>query len=243
MAIDRIDTKEKLREYIKRRLGAPLLRVELTEDMLNDCIDKAIYEYSYYAYDGTIEGTLLVELTPGVFEYKLDPRIHAVSGLQASSTYSTFIHIPAGYTLAMNPITLNMQDNVSNIDIQSMTQRMAKMSNLRNLFDVQVNFDYNSNNSTLYFFEEPVSSVAVLEIAMDYEPGEVDGIYNNQLIKKMAEGEAWKMWANVTGKYSSQLVNGSEINYGDMQSKGEAMCEAAKEEMMELREPLGVYIF
>jgi len=238
----RIDTKEKLRDYIKRRLGYPLIRVELTEDMLNDCIDKAISEYSYYAYDGTIEGTLLVELTPGQLEYKLDPRIHAVTGLECSSTYSTFVHIPAGYTLAMNPITLNMQDNVSNIDIQSMTQRMAKMSNLRSLFDVQVNFDYNSNNSTLYFFEQPVSSVAVLEIAMDYEPGEIDGIYNNQLVKKMAEAEAWITWANVTGKYSSQLVNGSEINYGDMQSKGEAMRDAAKEEMMDLMEPLGIFI-
>ena len=238
----RIDTQEKLREYIKRRLGAPLIRVELTDEMLDDCIEKAISEYSYYAYDGTIDGNILVELTPGQFEYKLDPRIHAVTGLRASSTYSTFINIPAGYTLAMNPITLNLQDNVSNIDIQSMTQRMAKMSNLQNIFDIQVNFDYNSNNHTLYFFEQPVSQVAVLEISMDYEPGEVDGIYNNQLIKKMAEGEAWKMWGNVTGKYSSQLVNGSEINYADMKDKGDTMCEEAKEEMMELREPLGIYI-
>ena len=239
----RIDTKEKLREYIKRRLGAPYVRVDLTEDHLNDCIEKAIGEYSYYAYDGTIEGNIIVELIPDQFEYKLDPRIHAVTGLKCSSTYSTFINIPAGYTLAMNPITLNMQDNVSNIDIQSMTQRMAKMSNLRNIFDVKVNFDYNSNNNTLYFFEQPASSVAVLEIAMDYEPGEVDSIYNNQLIKKMAEGEAWKIWANVTGKYSSQIVNGAEINYGDMQSKGEQLCEAAKEEMNSLREPLGIYVF
>ena len=48
----RINTKEKLRDYIKRRLGAPLLRVELTEDMLNDCIDKAVEIYSEYGYDG-----------------------------------------------------------------------------------------------------------------------------------------------------------------------------------------------
>jgi len=240
----RIDTKEKLRDYIKRRLGSPVLRVELTEDMLNDCIDKSISEYSYYAYDGTIEGNIMVDLTPGVFEYKLNPRIHAVTGLECSSTYSTFLNIPAGYTLAMNPITLNMQDNVSNIDIQSMTQRMAKMSNLRNIFDVKVNFDYNSNNNTLYFFEEPVSSVAVLEIAMDYAPGAVDGIYNNNIVKKLAEGEAWVMWGTVTGKYAgAALVNGASINYDDMRSKGEAMLEAAKEEMQSLRSPLGIYVF
>jgi len=239
----RLDTKEKLREYIKRRLGSPYVRVDLTEDHLNDCIEKAIGEYSYYAYDGVIEGTLLVELEKGKFEYKLNPRIHAVTGLECSSVYSTFINIPAGYTLAQNPITLNMQDNVSNIDIQSMTQRMAKMSNLRNIFDVKVNFDYNSNNSTLYFFEEPTSSVAVLEIAMDYEPEEIDGIYNNNFIKKMAEAEAWITWSNVTGKYSSQIVSGAEINYADMQSKGETMRDNAKEELLSVMEPLGLYCF
>jgi len=237
-----IDTKEKLREYIKRRLGAPLIRIELSEDQLNDCIDKSISEYSYYAYDGTIEGNILVQLEKGKYEYKLNPRIHAVTGLECSSTYSTFLHIPIGYTLAMNPITLNMQDNVSNIDIQSMTQRMSKMSNLRNIFDVKVNFDYNSNNSTLYFFEEPASDVAVLEISMNYEPEAVDGIFNNNLVKKMAEAEAWITWSNVVGKYSSNLVGGSTINYDDMRSKGGAMLESSKDELFSLMEPLGIYI-
>ena len=239
----RIKTKEALRDYIKVRLGAPLLKVELTDDMLDICIDRAIEVYSEYGYDGTEEATLLVTLEPGVLEYTLSDRTIAVTGLQASSTYSTFINIPAGYTLAMNPITLNMQDNVSNIDIQSMTQRMAKMSNLRSIFDVQVNFDFNHNTKILRFFEQPVSSVAVLELGLDYEPLEVDNIYNNQWIKKRAEGEAWLAWGSLMGKYSSQLVNGSEINYGDMVSKGEAMVEKSEEELEGLFEPLGVYVF
>jgi hypothetical protein len=239
----KIKTKDALREYIKRRLGAPLLKVELTEDMLDDCIDKAIEVYSEYAYDGCTQETLLVELIPGQLDYVLPDSVIAVTGLQSSSTYSTFINIPAGYTLAMNPITLNMQDNVSNIDIQSMTQRMAKMSNLRSIFDVQVNFDFNFNTKILRFFEQPVSSVAVLELGLEYEPMEVDNIYGNQWIKKRAEGEAWAMWGSVMGKYSSQLVNGSEINYADMQSKGEAIIEKSEEELEGLFEPLGVWVF
>ena len=239
----KIKTKEALRDFIKRRLGAPLLKVELTEDMLNDCIDKEIEVYSEYGYDGTTQETLLVELTNGQLDYQLPDSVIAVTGLQCSSTYSTFINIPAGYTLAMNPITLNMQDNISNIDIQSMTQRMAKMSNLRNIFDVQVNFDFNHNTKVLRFFEQPVSSVAVLELGLEYEPGEIDNIYNNQWIKKRAEGEAWVMWSSVMGKYSSSLVNGSEINYADMQSKGEALIEKSEEELEGLFEPLGIYVF
>ena len=239
----RIKTKEALRNYMLRQMGAPSIKVELTEDQLNDSIDKSIERYSEYAYDGTIEGTLLVELEKGIFQYTLPDNVIAISGLEASSTYSTFINIPAGYTLAMNPITLSQMDNVSNIDIQSMTERMAKMSTLRNLFDVSPNFTFNHNTKVLEFFEQPSSSVALLEIAMDYEPAEIDNIYNNQWVKKRAIGEAMVLWSTVTGKYSSSLVNGSSINYSDIENKGKEMIAESEEELFDIGEPLGVWVF
>lgn len=249
MARKRIDTEEKLREYIKRKLGHPQLKIEISEDQLNDCIYQAIEKFAYYAYDGTQEAKLLVQLEEDEngnfkYDYQLPYRTQAVTHLQASSTYSTFISIPAGYTLAMNPITLNMQDNVSNIDIQSMTQRIAKMSTLRSIFDVSPNWNFNTHNSTLSFFERPTSSVMLLELSMDYEPAEIDGIYDQFLVKKMAEAYAWKQWSSIMGKYeSAQLVNGASIAYGDMQSKGETMLQEAEEELLNLMEPLALYSF
>ena len=246
MARKRIDTEAKLIDYLKRKLGAPQLKIEITEDQFKDCIYQSIEKFAYYAYDGTQEYSLLVELERDedgkfIFDYKLPYRTQAVTKLQASSTYSTFINIPAGYTLAMNPITLNLQDNVSNIDIQSMTARMAKMSTLRSLFDVQPNWDFNTHNSTLSLFEEPTSSVMLLEVSMDYEPLEEDGIFDNHIVKEYAEGLAWIQWSTITGKYEgAALVNGASIAYADFQSKGEAKVEQAREEMLLLMEPLGV---
>ena len=240
----KIKTRNELREYMLRQMGAPTLKVELTEDQLNDCIDKAIERFSEYAYDGTIEASLLVELTKGQMKYKLPDNVVAVSGLKSSSVYSTFINIPAGYSLAMNPISLNYMDNVSTIDVQSMTERMAKMSTLRSLFDVSPNFNFNHNTKDLTFFEEPMSSVALLEIALEYEPNEEsDNIFGHQWIKTRAIGEAMVLWSTVTGKYTSNLVNGTSINYSDIQSKGEAMIAESEEELDGIGEPLGVYIF
>jgi len=243
MARKKINTEEKLKDYIYRRLGAPVLRVEITDDQMEDIIYKAIDKFAYYAYDGCVNSTLLVQIEEGHLEYKLPYRTQAVTGLKSSSVYSTFINIPAGYTLAMNPISLNLLDNVSNIDIQSMTQRMAKMSTLRSIFDITPNWDYNTHTNTLTLFEKPTSSVMLLEISQDYEPQEIDAIFDNFLIKKLAEGHAWKQLSTNLGKYASQLVNGSELNYADMQSKGETMIQEAEEEIMNLMEPLGLYVF
>jgi len=240
----RIKTKEALRDYAKISMGAPTIVIELTDDQLDICIDKTIERYAEYGYDGMRTETLLIQLEDNKNKYILPDNVIAVTGLQANSTYSSFINIPAGYTLAMNPISMNVLDNVSNIDIQSMTSRMAKMSNLRSLFDVQVNFDFNFNSKELVFFERPVSSAVVMELGVDYEPGEIDNIYNNWWIKERVIGEAYIMWAGIMGKYEgASLVNGASINYADMRSKGEEIIEKSNEELEGLFEPLGVYVF
>lgn len=239
----RVKTKEALRDYLKISMGAPTIVIELTDDQLDLCIDRSIERYAEYGYDGMKTKTLLVDLVPNQSVYVLPDDVIAITGLQANSTYSSFINIPAGYTLAMNPISLNLLDNVSNIDIQSMTSRMAKMSNLRSLFDVQVNFDFNFNSKELTFFETPISSTVVLEMGVDYEPDEIDNIYNNWWIKKRALGEAYFAWSGIVGKYSNSLINGSSLNYDDMRSKGEQIIQETDEELLGLFEALPLYVF
>jgi len=238
----RIKTRSALREYMLRQMGAPTIQIELTEEQLDDCINKAIRRFSEYAYDGTIDGTLLVELDRNKLTYKLPDNVIAITHLLASSAYNTFISIPQGYSLQINPLTLNYIDDISNIDIQTMTERMSRMSNLRNIFDVQVNFNFNYNKKELQFFEYPTSNVAVLEISMDYEPDEVDNIYNEEWVKRRAIGEAFVLWGTVTGKFSSNLLNGTQINYSDIKQEGKDIIQETEDELFEIMEPLGIDI-
>jgi len=247
--MSKINTKSKLREYIKRKLGAPLLNVELTDDMLDDSIDRAIEVYSEYAYGGTEEIALILELDEldeGVKEYKLPDRTIAVTHLQASSIYNAMSTIPKGYTLAMdNPMATAMSNfsQASNMDIQSMVQSMSAISSIKSLFEIEINYSFNFNNKILRLHENPTSKIILLELGLEYEPADIDLIYNNQWVKKRAEGEAWLTWGHLMGKYSSDLINGSQINYGDMQQRGETIIDKTDEELYEIGEALGVYIF
>ena len=243
MARNIVNTDAKLLDYIKMKLGSPYINVELSEDMILANIYSAIDEYAYYAYNGTVETSLLVQLEKNKNEYKLPYRTIGIRNLKATSLYSTFVNIPAGYTMQINPINMSLVDNISTIDVSGMTARMAKMSNLRNIFDIQVNYSYNANTQILTLHEKPNSDTLLLSMDMSYEPLPEDAIFDNPVIKKYAEGLSWISWSNVTGKYQSNLVNGTSINYDDMRSKGEAMVQEAKEEIMGLMEPLGVYIF
>ena len=47
-----ISTPNQLKDYILRRLGAPIINVELTELQILDCIDRSLELYGEYHYDG-----------------------------------------------------------------------------------------------------------------------------------------------------------------------------------------------
>lgn len=240
-----INTKAGLRDYILRQLGYPTIKVELTEDQLNDSIDKAIQKYSMYAHDGTVEGSLLVQIESDKFSYKLPSYINAVSGLQASSAYSVFLNVPMGYSLALpNPISLSYLYSASTIDVQSMMQRMAAISTIKSIFDVRVNYTFNSNKKELKFFEPVASNFVLLDVGMEYIPDEEDYIFDNRWVKDRAVASAKFLWGQVVGKYSSNLVGGMSINYDRLISEAEAEIDRLDTELIEkMQEPLGVWVF
>jgi len=246
----RIESEAELIEYLKRRLGAPQLKIDLVEDQFLDIIDQAIQEVTYYIYDGMMEGVLLVQIEKGKRDYKLPSNVLAITGIKASSAYNAFVRIPTGYILDVNPLILTSASGITgnpiiqNIDVTNMVQKMAGLSQLKNIFDVTINFDYNSNNNILRLHEDPQSDVIMLEVGLEYEPNpEHDGIYDNKFVKKYAEALAWIQQATIYGKYEgAQLVNGSSIAYNDMRERGQQMLEEVKEEIMNNMEPLGIYV-
>lgn len=47
-------SKQELADWILRRLGAPVINVEIADVQLEDCIDEAVQFFNYYHYDGAI---------------------------------------------------------------------------------------------------------------------------------------------------------------------------------------------
>ena len=45
-------TKQELADWILRRLGAPVVNVEITDEQLEDVIDEAVQFFQWYHYDG-----------------------------------------------------------------------------------------------------------------------------------------------------------------------------------------------
>jgi hypothetical protein len=78
MAISNIYNLEAMREYVLRKLGAPVIDIELSEDQLDQCIEDAIQKFAQFAMEGQLEKALILDVLPGVLEYQLDDKITSV---------------------------------------------------------------------------------------------------------------------------------------------------------------------
>lgn len=241
----KISNREDLKKYILRQLGHPILKVELTDEHLDDCINKAIERYSYYAFGGTSEIAILVELEPNVLEYKLPDSIIAVTAISECSNDNFFIGFPQPMAVDLNMYNINTINNQNIFDIGFTTSQLAGYSTIRSLFKLKPNYTFNHNNKILRFLEKPRNNKILLEVGIEYTPNEEeDYIFNNQWIKKRSQGEAMLLWSLIVGKYGdSQLINGSSINYSKIEADGLKLIDESEEELLEIGEALGVYVF
>lgn len=85
-------TRQQLRERIKRDLGYPYIKVELSDDHLNDSIDDALEIWEEWAIgNATQECYFTIPLTAGASTYILPNYVTDVIGFQ-SDTWSTGIN-------------------------------------------------------------------------------------------------------------------------------------------------------
>lgn len=56
-------SKQTLADWILRRLGAPIVNVEIADVQLEDCIDEAVQFYHQYHYDGTNRSYRVIKIT------------------------------------------------------------------------------------------------------------------------------------------------------------------------------------
>ena len=57
------NTKQEFANWILRRLGAPVVNVEVTNEQLEDCIDEAVQKFQEWHYDGALRSYRVIKVT------------------------------------------------------------------------------------------------------------------------------------------------------------------------------------
>ena len=225
-------------EYCKRRLGDPVIEINVDEDQLEDRVDEALQYYQEYHSDATVRTYLkhLVTATDVTNEYiTLSNDIIFVSKLfPISSSFNTsFNFFDIKYQMMLNDIA-DLQNFAGDLAYYEQMQQYLGMLDMKLNGTPQVQFSRRQNR--LYVFGDfadkdiKAGEYIIAEVYQIIDPDTHTSVYNDMWLKEYTTALIKQQWgANLIKFEGMQLQGGVVLN-------GRQIYDDATSEIAQLRE-------
>jgi len=242
MAQTSIESREDLKDYILRRLGSPLIKINVSDDQVDDRIDDTLMKFSEFHADSTItlfqKHTISAEdvsrqwisIPPNVINIRRI--IPLIDGGANDSTGSMF---DPQFQLMQNEIlTFGAKDlSLSHLSILQSYMRQIQMETSGLTEMIQ----FSRHMGRLYVYVDwgtdiKEGSVIIIESTRIITEDDSGSIFNNSWVRDYSTALVRYQWGSNVNKYQGiNMVGGVTFN-------GDAIISEAKEEMLRLLEEL-----
>ena len=246
------------KEYIKRKLGAPVVEINIDDDQLDDRVDEALKYFREYHYDGSIKCYLKHQITQAEIDSFKTNETHnaATSGTQAiaSQTYGegqNYLTLPEHVLSVINIFPFSSGEQSGMFDIQYQlrlgdlwdltstsvmyySQVQSHLALLNQMLVGQIPIRYNTHSNRLYMDYNANKLTAgeyiIIECYRKLDPTDMTDIYNDMWLKKYATALVKYQWGENLAKFTGiALPGGVTLN-------SEQMKQEAQEEIRRLEE-------
>jgi hypothetical protein len=227
-------------EYCKRRLGDPVIEINVDEDQLEDRVDEALQYYQEYHSDATIRTYLKHQITATDVsnEYiTLSNDIIFVSKLFpiSSSFNSSYNFFDIKYQMMLNDIA-DLQNFAGDLAYYEQMQQYLSLLDMKLNGTPQVQFSRKQNRLYIFgdFADEDIKAgeYIIAEVYSIVDPETYTSIYNDMWLKEYTTSLIKQQWGQNLIKFEGmQLPGGVTLN-------GRQIYDDATGEIERLRENL-----
>jgi hypothetical protein len=230
-----VNSRKKLKDYIYRKLGAPVIEINVDDAQVEDRIDDAIQFLGEYHFDGVEKIYLPYTITQTDMDQGYinisNPNIlsivnmYPVGGESGTSTDNVF-----GTRFQ---ITLQDAGGLIGMDLTDWTIVQQRLALIQLLLEPEKQLRWNRITNQLFIDAEwdadfPVGTNIIFEVWSQVNPADYPDIYDNHFLKKYATALVKMQWGQNLSKYSGiQLPGGVTFD-------GKAIYEEAKAESEKL---------
>ena len=252
------NSKATFKEYIKRKLGAPVLEINVDDDQFDDRMDEALQYFREYHYDGSIKTYLKHQITQQEIDsFKTNEThnaatsgTHAISG-QTFGEGQNYITLPEHVLSVLQIFPFNSGQTSSMFDIQYQlrlndlydltstsvlyySQVQSHLSLLNDILVGQIPIRYNMHSNRLYMdysaSKLSAGEYIIIECYRKLDPTDMTDIYNDMWLKKYATALVKYQWGENLSKFQGIALPGG------VTLDGSAMKQEAQEEITKLEE-------
>lgn len=234
----RPQTREDLAEYCKRRLGAPVVEINIDDDQVDDRIDDAIQFYREYHSDAVIKMYRKYQITSDDIINKYVTIaddllfVSRIFPLVSNSSSSTGMW-SAKYQMMLNDV-YNAGYIGSLVNYEQTREHLEMLDTMLNGVP-PVRFNRNMNRLFIDVSWGETLSVGdwiIIDCYQTLDPDDWPKIYNDQFLKQYATALIKLQWGNNLKKFEGmQLPGGITMNGQKIYDEATIEIEKIEEEM------------
>lgn len=226
-------TRDELKKYCLRRLGAPVIEINVDEDQVQDRIDDALAFYHDYHYDGTERTFLKHQITADDITNNY---------IAIPSTINSIIDVmPLGNDTSTNnlfnvkyQITLNDIQNWSGYQMSNYVMSMERIALMQELLVGKQRLRFSRHTDKMYLDMDwsrvSVGEYVIIECYQAMDPETYSQVYGDWWLRKYTTALIKKQWGQNLSKFEGmQLPGGVTFN-------GQQILADANEEITKLEE-------
>ena len=222
-----ITTRTQFKDYCLRRLGFPVIDINVDEDQIEDRIDDAIQYWQDYHFDGMQK----VYYIKAVRQQEIDQKYLDLSdSTDAEDNPMEIIGVTRIFPLKDSQATINMFDlryqlrlnelyDFTSASYINYTLTQQHLRSLELMFTGEVPIRFQRHMQRLYIdwawgaSEAPVGTVVVAEAYANIDPDVYSRVWNDRWLKEYATALIKRMWGNNLKKFANiQLPGGVTFN-------------------------------
>jgi hypothetical protein len=227
-------TRQEFKEYCLRKLGHPVIEINVSDEQIEDRIDEALAFWRDYHYDGAQMIYLKHQLTEEDIERKYVEVPENILGVTRIFDLSSSISTGTGMFNVQYQFVLNNLEDITGYNIQHYYMAMSHLTFLQEILVGRPLIRYNRHVNRVYLDVSKgilnPGSYIIIE-GYDIIDGETySDVWNDRWLQNYATVLIKEQWGgNLTKFTNMQLVGGVQFN-------GEQILSEAKADRKEMEE-------
>lgn len=236
-------SREEFKDYILRKIGAPVIQVNVSEEQIEDRVDEAVSFWRDYHYNGSQMIYLRHELTQKDVDNGYITLPARLLGISKVFDLNTSISASTGMFNVQYQFVLNNLTDLTSYGITNYYMTMQHLEFLQEMLVGKQMVRYNKHVNKLYI-DVAKSSLSVgryiiVEAYDIIDPDEYADVWSDRWLQNYASVLVREQWGlNLTKFTNMQLVGGVQFNGEQILQEARAEREKMEEDAINSLQPL-----
>lgn len=235
-------SREELKDYCLRRLGFPVIEINVSDEQIEDRISDAFQYYSDYHYDAVSKVYLKHTVTQEDIENRYISVNDSIVGVTRVLPLNNLLSKSYMWDIRYQLILNNLWD-LSSTSMMSYTIAMQHIRALELLFvgEIPIRFERHENKIWVDLgwgtTQCPAGTVMVFECYKIIDPEIYTDVYNDRWLKKYATALIKRQWGENLRKFQGiTLPGGINLNGDNIYEDAKAEINQLEQEMQSMYE-------